>query len=148
MSENGTMSEENVEVVRRIWDLYVAGLEQGDPNAWTAAFDQGLVAPESTITPAREIPGTQTYVGREGFLEFVRAWTAEFAELRMRLEKIIDAGDDRVVAVVHQSATGKGSGAAVELRFGIVYTLKDGQVIDRRHYLDPAEALEAVGLGE
>ena len=102
------MSEENVEVVRRIWDLYVAGLEQGDPDAWTAAFDQGLIAPESTITPAREIPGTQTYVGREGFLEFVRAWTAEFA----------------------------------------VYTLKDGQVIDRRHYLDPAEALEAVGLGE
>jgi ketosteroid isomerase-like protein len=38
-------------------------------------------------------------------------------------------------------------GAAVEARFGIVCTLKGGQVIDRQdHWV--SEALEAVGLSE
>ncbi len=141
------MSQENVEVVQRIWDLYMEGFERGDPRVATAVYDLGLVAPESTYTPIREVPGTRTYVGREGFVEFLRAWTDDWAALKMRLERVIDAGDDHVVAVVHQSAVGKGSGAAVEARFGIVYTLKGGQVIDRRdHWV--SEALEAVGLSE
>jgi ketosteroid isomerase-like protein len=143
------MSQENVEIVRRVWDLFMEGIDQADPAAgYDAAFDQGLLAPTSTFTPASEVPGSETYVGREGFAEFLRAWTDDFVDWRMWPEKIIDAGDDRVVAVVRQSAKGKGSGAAVELRFGVVYTLKGGQIIDRRHYLDPAEALEAVGLRE
>jgi ketosteroid isomerase-like protein len=141
------MSQENVEIVRRIWDLYMEGFERGDPRAATAVYDEGLIAAESTYTPIRDIPGTRTYVGREGFVEFLRAWTADFAELRMRLERLIDAGEGLVVAVVHQSAMGKGSGAAVEARFGIVYTLSDGQVTDRQDYWVP-EALEAVGLSE
>jgi ketosteroid isomerase-like protein len=53
-----------------------------------------------------------------------------------------------LAAVVRQSARGRESGAAVELRFASVYTLKGGQVVDRENYLDPAEALEALGLSE
>ena len=51
-------------------------------------------------------------------------------------------------SVVHQAGTGKGSGAAVEVQFGTVHTLKAGQVIEQWNYIDPAEALEAVGLSE
>ena len=143
------MSQENVDLVRRIWDTYMEGIEQGDPGLTAAdAYDQGLFAPESTYTPDRQSPDAKTYVGREGFVEFLRELTAEFAELTVRPRKIIDAGDDRVVAVVHASAIGKGSGAAVKFRLGIVYTLKGGQVIDRQDYLDPAQAFEAVGLRE
>jgi hypothetical protein len=43
---------------------------------------------------------------------------------------------------VHQSAIGKVSGAAVEVQFGIIYTLEHGQVIDRRD-CQVAVALEA-----
>ena len=73
---------------------------------------------------------------------------AEFVDLKIWPEKIIDAGDDRVVAITRQSAKGRGSGAPVELQFASVNTLRDGQIVDRRHYLDAAEALEAVGLSE
>jgi ketosteroid isomerase-like protein len=143
------MSQENVEIVRRGWDLFTERIDQGDPaTASDAAFDQGLFAPTSTLTPAREVPPHKTYVGREGYAEFLRAWLEDFMEWRIGLEKIIDPGDDRVVAVVRQSARGKGSGAPVELQFTIVYTLKDGQIIGERHYLDVREALEAVGLSE
>jgi ketosteroid isomerase-like protein len=136
------MSQENVDVVRRIWDIYMDAFERGDPRAATDVYHQGLVAPEATFTPVPEIPGARTYVGREGFVEFFRTWSDEWAELAMRLEKVVDAGADRVGAIVHQSAIGKVSGAAVEVRFGIIYTLEHGQVIDRRD-CQVADALEA-----
>ena len=143
------MSQENVEIVQRAWDLFTERIDQDDPaTASDAGFDQGLIAPTSTLTPAPEVPPYKTYVGREGYAEFLRAWLEDFVEWRIGLEKIIDAGDDRVVAVVRQSAKGKGSGASVELQFSIVITLKDCQIIDERHYLDTREALEAVGLRE
>jgi ketosteroid isomerase-like protein len=130
-------------------DLVVEGFDQGNPAAgFDAACDQGLLAPTSTFTPASEVPGAETYVGREGFAEFLRAWTADFVDLMMWPEEIIDAGDDRVVAITRQSAKGRGSGAAVELRFASVNTLRDGQIVDRRHYLDTDETLEAVGLSK
>jgi ketosteroid isomerase-like protein len=145
------MSEENVEVVRRIWDVYLEGMAKGTrvPAIVDIVFDEGLVAPESTFTPMEQLIGVgDTYVGREGFIEALRAFSDAWTEWRIRPEKILDAGEDRVVAIVSVSATGKRSGAPVELRFGAVHTLKDGQVIDRRDYVDPVEALEAAGLSE
>ena len=54
------MSQENVEIVQRVWDLIAEGLNKGDPTAgFNAAFDQGLLAPTSTFTPASEVPGTE-----------------------------------------------------------------------------------------
>jgi ketosteroid isomerase-like protein len=139
------MSQENVEVVRRAWDVFLEGFDQGN---LAAVFDEGLFAPRSTLTPPREILGSRTFVGREGLAEWLYIWTEDFLDLKVWPEEIIDAGGDRVVAVARQSAKGKGSGAAVETQFAIVYTLRDGQVIDSQHYLHPAEALEAVGLSE
>jgi ketosteroid isomerase-like protein len=48
----------------------------------------------------------------------------------------------------HQHATGKASGATVDLHMGLIYELANGQVIRMRNFLDPAEALEAAGLSE
>jgi ketosteroid isomerase-like protein len=143
------MSEENVEIVRRVWEAIGEGFDRGDPAAgFDAPFKLGLFAPNATYTPAAEVPGSETYVGQDGFAEFLRAWTADFADFKMWPEQIIDAGGDRVVVVLRQSARGRGSGAAVELRFASVYTLNGGQVVDRQNYLDPVKAFEAVGLSE
>ena len=84
---------------------------------------------------------------REGFVEFVRAWTEDFEDWSIRVERRIDAGDDRVVALTHQSATGKGSGVPVELKVGQVYELEDGRIARVRNYLK-GDALEAAGLEE
>jgi ketosteroid isomerase-like protein len=48
----------------------------------------------------------------------------------------------------HQHATGKGSGATVELHMALLYELENGRVIRMQIFLDPAEALEAAGLRE
>ena len=84
-----------------------------------------------------------TYVGRDGFIEFFQIWTGAFDDFTIEAERIIDAGNNRVVLISFQSAAGKGSGAPVELRSGIVYTLEDGRVTEIEMYATPEQALEA-----
>ena len=135
-----------MEVVRRIWDIYTLGLEQRDNGALAAPYDRGLVAADSTVSPVSDIPGLKdVYVGLEEFVAFNRSWMEDWEGLTMRLEEAVDVGDDRVLAIVHQSATGKASGAAVELDFGIVYTFGGGRVVDRKDYWVD-DARKAAGL--
>lgn len=58
----------------------------------------------------------------------------------------VDAGNNGVVAVFQERATGKASGAPVELQMGLLYELENRRVIRVRNFLDPAEAFEAAGL--
>jgi ketosteroid isomerase-like protein len=134
-----------VEIIRRVWEVFLDGASLGD---FGALFDRGLYAPMSTVSPPAELLGAETYVGRSGFVEWLRLWTENFDEWRVSPEQIIDAGNDQVVVVAHQTARGSRSGAAVEEEFGIVYTLKNAQVTSQQFYVDPAEALKAVGLAE
>ena len=139
------MSQENVEIVRRSWDAFEGGSRR-DPIA--LLFERGLFAPECTFIPPPEVPGSERCVGREELTEWFRTWTEDFLDFRFWPERIIDAGDDRVVVVARQSAKGKESGVGVELQVGFLYTLRAGQIVGVVNYLDPAEALEAVGLSE
>jgi ketosteroid isomerase-like protein len=139
------MSEENVEIVRRVFEEFQAGMERGDPGA---LFDSEAVADDYEWIVDAPLDGRSVWRGREGFVEFVRTWTEEFEDWSIQVERWIDAGDDRVVALTHQSATGKASGAPVELNLGQVYELQDGRIARVRNYLGHAEALEAAGLSE
>ena len=139
------MSQENVEMVRQAVEEFQAGLERGDPGAF---FDSPAVADDyEWIFETAALEGRSVWRGREGFLEFMRTWTEEFQDWSIRFE-LIDAGDDRVVGLTHQSATGKGSGVPVEMNVGQVYELEDGRLVRVRNYLSHEDALEAAGLEE
>ena len=107
------MSQENVEIVRRVWRHWSNGAQSGDSRALQAVFDEGLLTPDSTHTPLQEVPGAsgEPYVGIDGLREFVRAWTEDWAEWSIALEDVLDVGNDHVVAAIHQTAIGKSSGA-------------------------------------
>jgi ketosteroid isomerase-like protein len=120
-------------------------MERGDPGAF---FDSEAVADDyEWIFEGAALDGRSVWRGREGFEEFMRTWTEEFEGWSIRFEPI-DAGDDRVVGLTQQSATGKGSGVPVELNVGQVFELEDGLLVRVRNYLSHAEALEAAGLRE
>src|SRR5438093_1315666 len=106
------MSRENVEIVRRAWEVVIEGISEGN---LAAVFDEGLFAPASTFTPPQEVPGSKTYVGREGMIEFLRAWTEAVLDLRIWPEKIIDAGNDHGVAVMLEAAEGSGIGSVTRI---------------------------------
>jgi ketosteroid isomerase-like protein len=135
------MSEENVEVVRRLYDEHWAC---GD-FAFAGFFD-----PE--VEFARLGAEGGGVAGRWRGLEEVWAGTLEylsaFADLRTEAERIIDLGDDRVLVLSRQSGRGKLSGAPIEHELGDLFTLHDGKVVRGEFYWDRSEALEAAGLEE
>ena len=142
------MSQENVEIVRQAYEEFHAAMDRGDPGSW---FDSEVVARDFEWTLDPRYPpfeGRPVWRGREGFAEFVRTWTEDFEDWSIRVEGLIDGGDDRVVALTRQSAIGKGSGVPVELNIGQVYELEDGRLIRVTNYLSHAKAIDAAGLRE
>jgi hypothetical protein len=66
------MSHENVEIVRRVFEEFQAGMERGDPGA---LFDSETVADDGEWTTDRPHDGRSVWRGREGFVEFICTWT-------------------------------------------------------------------------
>jgi ketosteroid isomerase-like protein len=139
------MSQENVELVRRIFERFQAGMRHDDAAAW---FDPEAVADDFEWIVQAPLDGRSVWRGADGFVEFIRTWTEQFDEWSLRVERLIDAGDDRVVVLTSQSATGKGSGVPVEMKLGQVCELKAGRLLRVRNYLSQAAALEAAGARE
>ena len=79
-------------------------------------------------------------------LRFWREWLGTLGG-RLALDRIHDAGD-RVVVLGTMDAVGETSGVPSSIRFGQVWSFRDGKVIRIDGYYDPHAALEAVGLAE
>jgi ketosteroid isomerase-like protein len=66
-------------------------------------------------------------------------------EHRLDLEEVVEKGDN-VVALVHLTARGTGSGVEVDVRFYAQFKVRNGKVIYVFDHEDRAAALEAAGL--
>jgi ketosteroid isomerase-like protein len=147
------MSQENVEVVRRVLELGQEGIRRHDVGR---AIDEGVAA--GLISSNFEwrgggrggaaVVGVGDEVGREGIVEFMRTWTEDFSDFAVEVEEVIDAGNNRVVAIQRQVGIGKASGAPVEMHAAMVFRLDSRQVVRVDVFLDPAKALKAAGLSE
>jgi ketosteroid isomerase-like protein len=69
-----------------------------------------------------------------------------WGEWRIQDAKLFDVDGDRVVGAVRVVGKGKGSGVPVDQEVGLVRKLRNGKLWRGRSYIDPADALEAVGL--
>ncbi len=134
------MSQEDVEVVRRGYEYFIA---TGEFLAETIHVD--FVWDMSTF---RGWPDRQTYAGIEGATEFNADWDEAWDDWRLEVEEYIDAGDARVVTIVRQRGRSKTSGVIVDMRFGQVFTIRDAKQHRMQMYASPSEALEAAGLSE
>ena len=142
------VSVENVEILRRSYEEFQAAMARGDPGSW---FDSGGVSGDFEWALDPRYPpfeGRPVWRGREGFVEFVRTWTEGFEDWSIRVEQLIDADDDRVVALTRQTALGKGSGVPVELYIGQVWEVEGGRLTRVTNYMSQSDALEAAGLSE
>jgi ketosteroid isomerase-like protein len=131
------MSQENVEVVRRIFEHW----EAGDFGGALAMFDDELV-----IRRFAPLPDPDTWRGHGGLRDAAIAWFENFGEYSVKAEQYIDAGEHVVVRVLEEGR-GVGSGASVDGAFPHVFGLRDGRVITLDFYATHQEALKAVGLG-
>ncbi len=88
------------------------------------------------------------YRGRAAVRRFWKTWMADFAEFRLEVEELIDAGE-RVFAAIRPEARGRRSG--IEVTGGMtfpVFTVRDGLIVHYQLFADREQALEAAGLSE
>jgi uncharacterized protein len=131
------MSEENVEVVRRILEQW----EEGSP------ISSGLLDPEvEWVNPPDAVePGTRR--GIDAFGKAAQAVTDTIDGVRLEVDEILDAGE-RVALLATLYGRGRGSGVEVEFRLSHVWTIRDGKVVRFEWFNSATEALEAAGLSE
>ena len=131
------MSQENVEVVRAVYETWNAG----DMDAFRDLYD-----PDVIMRPPEGWPEPGPFVGREAVMhewEHVReAWNADVVE---PISDFIEAGDRVAVRHIWRVA---GQGPEVNLEVTNVLMVRNGRVIYQEYFRDHAKALEALGLSE
>jgi ketosteroid isomerase-like protein len=133
------MSQENVEVVRQALRAMDQGLDRV-AEFWDPDIDWRAIegAPDDI----------GVFKGRASLRHYYEQWYETFDELRGEPKELIDAGNDRVVAVMSVTGRMKGSEAEVEMRLGVVYTVRNGLIVRGREYATRDQALQAAGLSE
>jgi ketosteroid isomerase-like protein len=125
------MSEENVELVRRIYDAW----DRDESARDFIAEDVEYVNPDYAVEG-----GTRR--GRESF----RVVRETYDDFQVTTERFIDAGGDDVVVLARYTASGTGSGVQLKGEHGYVWTVRDGQGVRFQWFQSHREALEAAGL--
>ena len=136
----GYMSQENVEVVRKLYGLFA----QRD----VAPAFPDYAAPDIELRVPPLYPDTpEVFRGREG----IEAWMAMvdevWTEWRFVPERYVDAGST-VVALARLIAEARASGVRLEREVAHLWVVEGGRATRIQAYLDQAEALEAAGLPE
>jgi ketosteroid isomerase-like protein len=133
------MSQENVEVVEGFLEKFVVTLQFSDAIATDVVWD---------MSTFRGWPDQPEFHGFEGFSEFLSAWREPYDDWSMAVEQVLDADGDQVVAILVQRGRLRGSDSDVGQRYGVVYTVENGQIRRGQVYMTVEEPLEAVGLRE
>jgi ketosteroid isomerase-like protein len=133
------MSQDNVEVVRRAYEL----VARGDMEE-LAAFAREHLHPDYEYES--DLAG-EAFRGVEGALAFITDVRESFEDYTTELEEIADAGDE-VMVVSRQSGRGAGSGLHMRWHVHVVWTFDGGKVVRARAFSSRADALEAVALRE
>jgi ketosteroid isomerase-like protein len=136
------MSQENVEVVRTIYDA-VARRDAATPFD---LYAKDIVWDLSNWRPAQLDP-MPVYTGHDGVREAWRDRLSAWGQVDFEVEELMEAGD-RVVAVIRDRQIGRLSGAPIDSSHAAVWTLADGKVTRLQVFDDRRQALEAVGLSE
>jgi ketosteroid isomerase-like protein len=132
------VSQENVEIVRRIYDEYVAS-----PEAV-----RELYAPDYEIDLADIAPDIGVIRGFDAALDALRPYFETFEDFHIEIEEVIHADEDRVVTDVHDGGRMPGSDSEVRNHRFHVFAFRDGKVVRFSSHLDRNRALEAAGLRE
>jgi ketosteroid isomerase-like protein len=149
-----TMSQQNVELVRRAFDALerafdaywkeprsiAEAIEADDWPEWSESF--AFIHPD--VVWQTVLLGNTFHGHREcarAWDDFLR-WASDY---RPALDEVEDLAGDRVFAVVGLHGQSKDGGGRMDARFYDVFTVRDGLITRLEEYTTRAEALEAAG---
>jgi ketosteroid isomerase-like protein len=128
---------QNVDIVRATIDAF----NREGVEAALVYFD-----PEVEWVGPPEWLEKHLYKGHDGIREIAGVWGENFDEYNLDMEKVIDAGDNHVVALVLQRGLIKGGGGPIEGRIGYDWEVRDGKGVRVQVYFSWEEALQAAGV--
>jgi ketosteroid isomerase-like protein len=128
---------QNVQIVRRLVDAF----NDRDLDAMLP-----LVHPEAELQSLRAQLEGRAYRGHDGVRRMLADFEEDWTFARMDAEDFREA-DDQVVMLGRLSARGRASGVDLDVPIGVVWGLRDGQVVFARTFSEQVDALRAAGLG-
>jgi ketosteroid isomerase-like protein len=132
------MSQENVEMVRRVIDSINQGclaLEDASDN-----FEMDW---SNSVGPLKGV-----YRGEEQVNEVFRSFQEVWDRLRWDIQEVIDLEGGRVLIVNRVRMRGRTSRVEVEATGIQLWTIHDGKLASVKLYQSKLDALEALGLSE
>ncbi|MFN2612640.1 MAG: nuclear transport factor 2 family protein [Solirubrobacterales bacterium] len=134
------MSQENVEIVRRLVDAYNEG-GFGNQNVL------GFFDPEVVFEEPPEQPGPGTGRGREESARMFSAFDDAWEEHRVVAEEIRAIDSERVLVVATNHFRGR-DGIEIDQPGWTLFTLRGGKVVLMQAFWQRRNALEAAGLSD
>jgi ketosteroid isomerase-like protein len=136
------MSEENVEIGRRLIEAFNRTIAEGTPDLYE------LLDPEVEWVPMSALLEGTRYHGHDGVRQWVEEMKRDWTSYEVRPERFIDLGDDRVLTLGMWRAQGRGGGVLLDFQQASWLTkYRNGKIVLLRTFTDRSKAFEAAGLG-
>ncbi|HXF00938.1 MAG TPA: nuclear transport factor 2 family protein [Solirubrobacterales bacterium] len=132
------MSQENVEIVRRVFDAF----NRRDIAAFIELLDRDV-----EWVPVLAVLEGSVYRGHADIRRWIKDLDTDWEFFEVYYEELRDLGD-RVLVFGHWRARGRASGIEVENPGTYLYEINGGKVVSMRTFTDRVEAFEAAGLSE
>ena len=131
------MSEENVEVIRAVWEAWNAG----DMDAVREMHD-----PDVILRTVADWPEQGPYLDREAVMRFYEQLRDTWDTDTLEASSDFLHPADRVV--VRLTLHGVGHGPRADLEYTVIYSVRKRKIREIEFFQDHDEALEAAGLSE
>jgi ketosteroid isomerase-like protein len=130
------MSDSNVEVVRRLFELYASG----GMEAALEVLDEQLVI----VIPPEMSAEPDSYHGHEGARRYFDGFDGMLEDIRYEALELIPEGE-HVLAHARLAGRGVSSGLEVDLETIVVHTVERGKVTRIEPYTDLESARQSLG---
>ena len=132
------MSQENVALVRGIYDSFAAG----DVPAVLGAMSPDIVWNEAENFPLAD---RNPYVGPDAIVQGVFARLAEqWDGFGVEVDELLDAGD-AVIALGHYRGSYRATGKPIRAQLAHVWRIADGKAASFQQYTDTLQVARATG---
>jgi ketosteroid isomerase-like protein len=131
------MSQENVEIVRRMWKAF----QENDFQTALSSYDPDVE------WDGTNLPDGRVDRGLDAIMDHVTRWSDMGESWNVEVKRVIDAGGDHVVVLIRETGR-SATGLDIDERHAELYRVRDGRIVRRQGFSDPKEALDAAGLRE
>ena len=133
------MSEENVEIVRRSYELVNDGLE---------ILPREFMDPDYEFDARDVVPSYGVIRGYEAVQAALLEYWRTFEDFSLEVKEVVHADEERVVTAVRDGGRIKGSDAEIWNDLFHVWTFRGGKILCVSSHNEKRRALEAAGLEE